>query len=949
MGVGVERRGEGRLSLQARLWSVALFAASMIVLSPPVVEGQTASSEITGQVTDSSGGVLPGVTVTVIHLETGTTRQAITDQRGSYVFQALNIGQYAVAAELEGFKAVRRQGVTLAVGQRATLDFQMELGTLEDAVIVTAEAPLVNTTKSEVASNLDLRQMHDLPLVGRDWLSMTALAPGVRSSATGVPTAGAQGNQRTKILVDSNQINRNFNFGATNFEYSQEAIREVLVITNRMSAEYARAGGGVVTAVTKSGTNQLHGSLYGFFRDGKLNAKDWFTNRREPFSNKVYGTTIGGPLIRNKAFYFGSIEYYRKAQTATFGTGIPVLDVTYPIDGRRNVYFGRFDVSVGPKNQLQAKVGRDSRFDNHVSASPGLSAGWHVPQRSWFAGFTLSSVFGTRTVNELTYQYFPMDWERLQINTAPGLIFPSARIGTLDNALFQGSEHMSFVRDTYTRSMSTRFGEHNLKSGAEFIYVNQYGQFGDIWYGNFLFNRNPTDWAAVLAVTRSNDMAGLQSLVDQGLVPVPTNATFALGDARFNTPQPLFGAFVQDDWRITPKFTLNLGLRYDVDFGAFLPDLNTRYTRDHGAPRTDVDNVAPRVGFAYNIRGDNKTVIRGGFGRYFDSIHNNFTFAAQIFNGDTYAQVVTFPGAPARADFMSSPLGGLTLSQVVENPALAAQNIRPMGKDLVTSHTDQMAIGVAHQLTDSIGVQADYLHIIGRNESYYIDTNLYCSGLDPLPVRQFGRPDSRYNVIRTAESEGRSGYDGLQVGLQKRFSANLQWGGSYTLSWSRSNSGGNSQTNIPDPCNLNGIYGPSDADQRHRATFNVVYQFPLGLQASGVVFASSGQRFLTFAGRDVNGDLQNNDLARSADGSKWAWAGGLGEPVLRVDGRVSKMIHLPRDMTFELIAEAINIFNRHNYNTYNGNQSSRIFLQPVRSTDLNFQPFQAQLAVRFSY
>ena len=188
---------------------------------------------------------------------------------------------------------------------------------------------LVDLTSSDVTSNLNLRQMQELPLVGRDWLSMTALAPGVRSTTTGIPTVGAQGTQRTKILVDGNRINRNFNYGSgTNFEFSQEAIREVEVVTNRMSAEFARAGGGVVSAVTKSGTNQLSASAYGFFRDGNFNAKDFFTGKQEPFSNKVTGFTVGGPILKNRFFYFGNMEWTRRTQTNTFGTGVPVLDVT---------------------------------------------------------------------------------------------------------------------------------------------------------------------------------------------------------------------------------------------------------------------------------------------------------------------------------------------------------------------------------------------------------------------------------------------------------------------------------------------------------------------------------------------------------------------------------------------------------------------------------------------
>ena len=940
---------EDRMVIPARQITVAVLTVLLSGAVAATARAQVSSAELRGQVTDSSGAVLPGVVVRAVHADTGVSRETVSSDRGSYILQALAVGRYTVTADLPGFTAAKRDNMMLAVGQQGTLDLQLQLGGIQEQVTVAGGAPLVEVTKSDISSNLDMKQIEGLPLVGRDWLSMAVLAPGVRSTTTGVPSSGAQGNQRTKILVDGNQINRNFNFGqGTNFEFSQEAIREVLVVSNRMSAEFARAGGGVVSAVTKSGTNTLNGSVYGFFRDGKLTAKDWFTGIKEPFKNKVSGFTIGGPLVKNKLFYFGNMELTRRTQTSTFGTGIKELDVTYPIDFNRDVMFGKIDYQVSAAHNISGRVGHDKNRRLFQTASPGLSAGWHVPQVGKFAGVTVTSVFGPRTVNEFTYQFFPFEWGRDQTNTAPGFIFPAARLGTSNNALAFGmKEDMTFLRNTLTHSA----GNHNIKTGVELVYVDNSGSFGDIYYGNFLIPGNPTSWGPVLDAVKANDMVALQRLMDQGVFPVPTSATFGVGDPSFSTPQPLFGVFIQDDWRIGPKFTLNLGVRYDLDTGAFITDLDTRYTRDYGKPVTDVNNIAPRVGFAWSLTEKDRSVIRGGAGRYFDSVHNNFTFAAQIFNGDTYAQITTFPGQPARPNYIVDPLGGVTLQSIVANPKLAAQNIRPFSKDFVTSYTDQFAIGLAHQLTDQLAFQADVLHIRGRNEGYYVDSNLFCDAAtgDPKPVRTFGRPDPVYNVIRSASSGGKSRYDGLQLGANKRFSDNYQFGASYTLSWSHSNSGGNSQTNIPDPCNLDGLYALSAEDQRHRGTFNMVYQFPWDIHVSGVVIAASGQRYLTNAGRDLNGDLENNDLARNPDGSKMPWAGAIGDPVLRVDMRASKIIHLVRRAKVEVIAEALNLFNRKNYNIYNGNQASPAFRRPSRSQDLNFQPFQAQLAFRFTF
>ena len=302
--------------------------------------------------------------------------------------------------------------------------------------------------------------------------------------------------------------------------------------------------------------------------------------------------------------------------------------------------FARFDYRFNDTHQLNLRTGRDKNRQLYATASPGLSAGWHLPQRGWLVGGTLTSVFGSSTVNELTYRYFPFDWTRDQQNTAPGLVFPTARLGTSNNALAFGlKEYMTFLRDTISHNHSTRWGDHNMKTGVEYVYVAESGAFADIYFGQFQFPGNPLDWTSTLATVNANDMAALQRLVASGVVPVPTNATYGIGDPRFDTPQPLLGLFVQDDWRVHPRVTLNLGLRYDVDYGAFITDLDTRYTRDHGKPETDMNNIAPRVGFAWSLDDSNRTVVRGGIGRYYDQVHNNFTFAAQIFNGDTYAQV----------------------------------------------------------------------------------------------------------------------------------------------------------------------------------------------------------------------------------------------------------------------------------------------------------------------
>ena len=924
------------------LWIVLVLFASTPALA------QVSTATILGVVQDTTGAVVPGVTVTVKNVNTGLTRTVETDGAGRYRASQLAVGAYEVQAVLPGFRTAVMSGITLNVGREAVIDLTLEVGATTEQVTVTGEAPLVESTKSDVAANIDVRQMTNLPLVGRDWLSMLAYAPGVRGSGTGTPSVGAQQSRRTRVLVDGKKIDDSTNMSTTNMEYSQEAIREVRVLTNRMSAEYANAMGGVVSAVTKSGTNNLNGSVFGFFRDGSLNATDFFTGKKEEFSNKVVGGTIGGPIVSDKLFFFGNIEFRRRNQTQSTGTGIPEVDVEYPFDFKRDLYFLRFDYQLSQNHQLNFRGAYNFSEQVNTSVSDHPSNGWSFPKQGWQAGFQLTSVVGTRGVNEFGYQYFPTSFHRKLNSGFPALQFPAADLGTRTNSLYSQGERFNQIHNNFSYTQ----GEHTLKIGAQFDYENNVGLFCNGCTGSYQFQEDPTDWAAVVDVVNRKDRVGLQSLVDQGIVPIPNQARLAIGDATFKTPQRQWGVYFNDDWKVTPRLTLNLGLRYDVDFGAFYPQLRSRFVTDANATSDDTNNVAPRLGFAVDLTGEGRIVLRGGAGRYFDRINNNITFAHKVFNGDTLGQIVTFPGDPPRADFMIDSLGGITLADVIAGGAIS--DIRPNAGNIEVPYSDQLAIGVSAELTRNIGLTADFLHIVSQRETAQIDRNIFCDPAtkEPLPVREFGRPDPRYNRIRLVDSSGHSRYEGLQMGVNKRFADKFQFAGTYTLAWTYADGsnlhfGGGS----PSVCNREILFGLSDRDQRHRATLNVVYELPYGFQLGGVIFTGSGTRFLTNAGIDLDGDLDRSDLALNPDGSKMPRAGGISDSVFRVDLRVSKRIVYHQEKHIELLAEFFNLFNRENYDParYEGRQSSSNFLGPRRSTSLNFQPFQMQLGFRFLF
>jgi hypothetical protein len=929
-------------------WRLRFLVCLVMATFPLCIDiaAQVADAELQGTVTDEGGGVLPGVTITVTHVETGTSRPVITNERGRYLLRGLRVGRYLVTAELPGFATVTRENLNLLLGQSTTLDLVMTVAALQETVTVSGESPLVDTTRSTIGSNLDLQQMQDLPLNGRQWLGMTFVAPGVRSSTEGLPSSGAQGAIRTKINVDGLQTNQSTNFNAVNIDFSQEAVREVQVLTNRFSAEYARAAGGVVNAVTKSGTNAFAGSFYGFFRNDKFNATDWFTGRVEPFEDNQIGTTFGGPLRRDRLHFFVNWESERRPQTQTSRTGIGAIDSTFPIDFTKDMGLARVDYQLTTAHRMGLRYAYTKTQQTNENVVDHPSNGWTYPTEGNSIHLSSTWSITQNVLNEVKAQYLKFAWNRKPNSPFPRLDFPAADLGVANNALSDKNERFIQVRDDLSWFTSSRWGEHSVKTGFEFFHENVYGAFGDNWFGDYLFSRNPTDWGAVVDVVEANDRNGLQRLVDSGVVPTPTRALFAIGDPTYSTPVSLVGGYIQDDWKPTGRLTLNLGLRYDIEFGAFLTDFTSRYIqtpREHG----DNNNWAPRFGFAYDISGNATTVIRGGGGRYFDQIHQNIILGQRVFNGDTFAQVNVLYNQ--RPDFMINPLSGITIASVV---AGTPSDIRPMSRDLETPYSDQLSIGVAHELTDSLALQADYIHIEGRKEMYTRDVNLFTNPAtgDPLPVVTFGRPDRRFAAIREVQSDGRSRYDGLQVAATKRFSNRHQYQASYILSRSYADSGQTHTYTTPEPTRpISDLYGPSERDQRHRFVVNGSVQVPLDVRLSGIVYAASGIRYLTLAGRDLNGDLANNDLARDPDGTKWPRAGAMTDPVLRVDLRVSRQFRLVRSIAVEGIAEVFNLFNRRNYISYNGTQTSSTFLQPRRSADLNYQPRMAQFGFRLTF
>jgi outer membrane receptor protein involved in Fe transport len=552
--------------------------------------------------------------------------------------------------------------------------------------------------------------------------------------------------------------------------------------------------------------------------------------------------------------------------------------------------------------------------------------------------------------------------------------FPAVTIGGnigggLENpSYFLGKDDLAVYFD--------KGGQHNVKLGGSFEYAQVKGHFDQYVNGIFFYNRNPPNLDTCCA---GDD----QSKWDESQFPSPTRYTQALGDPSISARTRILSAYAQDDWRRNDRLTLNLGLRYDIEFGALGNDITGLVQQPFPNQKL---NLQPRLGFVYDLTGDQKTLLRGGTGLYYSQVFLNVTFYVEQTNHVRLLTVnATNTGNP---NFANDPLMGQTYKDFVNrigDPAYPL-DVYILPSDTVTPHVWNSSIGIQRQLSTNMVLAVDYVFDTSHSQLHSVDTNLFCclpdgnakpvnSGIYPELggfVQGAGRPDPRFNNIRAYKTDGRADYKGFQVALDKRFSRNYQFGATYLLSYNNDSLGQAGAQSFPsnqfDP---GAEYGPSVYDQRNRFTFNWVAKLPYNFNFSGLVFNASGMaRSITVGGRDIFGiaPVAQNQGARPTCGSDPSFAtacAALGipngtrvpvnpwttDPVFRVDVRVARPISLTRGMEFLPSIEIFNLFNRQNNDpaTHNINMTSPRFIQPGPSSSLPYLPRQVQFGARFSF
>jgi len=803
----------------------------------------------------------------------------------------------------------------------------MSVAALKEDVVVTGEVPLVSTTKSEIGLTVTPKQISELPLNGRNFMELALLAPGVKvpleRTSTDVSFGGSSG-RSTYVQVDGAD-NNDDTVGGGETSFSMESIREFQVVTNRFSAEFGRTSAGVVNIVTRSGTNDLRGGTFGFFRDDVLKASNWFTGRKEPFSRKQYGGMIGGPILKSRTHYFVNVERQADAETAVPNTGFSYLDT--PVDATNDVLlaFTKIDHQLAEDHRLFASYAAtySEVANQNIGGSATVEYGTHRIRKTHAATLGETWVISNRAVNDFRFLYRNHDTQASANVNKPALLFPSAMLGTRTNYPQNRTEERLQFRDDFSYFVPDWKGTHSFKAGVDLARVDYTVFFANTTRGAFTFTQNPRDFR------------------DPSTYPAPTRYQQGLGRFDPSDHTSTFNVYLQDDWQPTKRMTMNLGLRYEVELGAANNNFKTERSDLVQPKKTDVNNVGPRVGVTYDVTGAGNTVVRGGFGVFYDQFILNMSFNEKLFNGETFviADIRPTAGQPIS---LTDPLGGRTFEDFLRTAGASAVQI--LDPNLSVPYTFQTSIGIQRRLGSAIGVTADYVRVDGRDEILRRDANLdpNCFNLNA----GCRRPDARFSTITRSESIGSSVYNGLHTSVTYRggrVATQVAYTLSKALNYGDDPAFGSPRSNqfdlVPD-------WGPSANDRRHTIVVNGSVLLPYGLQVSGIVNGGSGYVILgTRVSEDLNGDGIFNDRPAGVGRNSFR-----SDPTVKTDVRVTKTVKLAR-LNLQGITEVFNVFNRRNYDpsAYGNRIGTSTFLRPGSSTTPYFQPRELQLAFRINF
>lgn len=910
------------------LGCVATLLVSLLLAAPTAAQVTTA--DITGRVLDQNGAAVANVTITARNLATGHERTTQSDQEGNYTIPELPPGTYEITAEAPNFSKAVVKDYRINVGTTVTLNIDLKPGQITEIVNITADSLQIETTRSDLGGVVTPEQVQNLPLLNRTFAALSVIMPEARPVGNFDPTKTRVGNvafnggdgRQVDVNVDGGD-NKDNVVGSLLQNFSYESIQEFQVLQHRWTAEQGRAVGGVVNVITKSGSNEFHGSFFSNFRDEKLRAFDFFENQRKAatpsfekpsFSRQEVGGSIGGPIARDDVFFFFALEHFRERQNVPVSqaaaTQIPLIPgsdfvseiptpyndtlltarVDHHLTDRQSMFYRfAYQKNDSPNDQVATPATTDLTGGNTDDNKLYSFVGNHT--------WTLSP----SKLNQFSFHFQDFNNAILAVTTEPQLQFPGPiTIGANTNVPQATTERKFQFRDDF----SWQKGKHGMKFGVNYIHTELGGFF-------FFGSKGYTiAWFDPPSTIASNTSRYPQGFATPGAVQ---NISFADGEGTHDQTIHQLAFYFQDDFKVTRNLTLNLGMRWDSNIGN-LPDQTNNRTililqqLNHPLARAitqDPEKLSrttpswtefqPRFGFAWDPQGQGRTVIRGGYGIFYDQLFQNLTlFSLTQSNPVLYQTILSLtntevgvgqlPTFRFGVDPLPTPPPGFSIAD------LAVGGFgRINDPDASEPYVQKFSIGVETQLTDSITLSSDYVHTLGLNEPRVQVINprieQICNSAypgstpaSPLCVRgvnsrvfdrafvDAGLPANRIEQINMIGTTNRSLFDSWTTTLKWRTRKHL-FSGSYVLGSSRSWGGqpvasysGNGIATTPENQFKPEEFGPTRLDERHRVVLSGVFNFRWGLQLAPIVQLASSRPFSANTGLDIDGDgLATND------------------------------------------------------------------------------------------
>jgi hypothetical protein len=906
-------------------------ALLLLILSPILLNAQETltRASVSGRVVDPSGAVVPHATVLATELATNQSSTTQTDDQGRFRFPYLAVGTYRIRSQINGFAETARQ-IQLSVGAAFNLTLQLSMLETTANMQVTAQQPMVEGDRSQISETVSQAEIANLPYEGRNYLDLALLLPGVSPTNTASTQTLAE---TSEVVGQGYSVNSQRNFsnsfvvdglsdnddaaGVAGNVFGLDVVREFQVVTAGGQAEFGRALGGYFNLITRSGTNKLRGTAYGFLRNQRLNAENALSGSKLPLTQGQYGASLSGPLQRDRTFLFGNFEEGRlntdgiitinPANAAQINTRLlavgykaPLLAVgsskttLFPTTLHTDTLFLRGDHRISQGDQFNARYSLyklSSRNARGAGALAAVSDGTSVYDTNHTIALSNIATLSPRMFNETRGQ-FSYDSLNAPPNDEVGPVVTISGTATFGRFSSSPTARQNYLYEAVD-NLVMEHGAHTLKTGVDFLFNDDTITFPMSLRGAYTFS------------SLANFLSGTYNT--QGY-------TQSFGTPSVQQNNPNIGFYAQDEWKLAPSFTLNAGIRYDLEF------LHTIHT--------DTNNVSPRIGFAWSPYASRRTVVRGSYGLYYDRIPlrplANALLSAHNTTDPTQAALLSYTFSPGQAGAPTFP------NVALAPPAGALLNYATMNPNIRTPYSQQASLEVEQQLSATSSLAVSYQHLRGLHLISSINTNINVDGTRPDPTRGNVKPyDSRFD----------SSFDGLEVSFQQR---PVPWGSarlSYTWSKAIDDVGEFFFSSPLNNFSLREDRGRSDDDQRNRLVFDAALTSPTspannwtshiidGWRLGGILqyyarlpfnitTGTTSKQGTTLrpcaAGFSLTATGGTNPCTEALPGAVIGRNAGIGFDFFSLNARLSRTFALTERVKLEGIAEAFNTLNHRN-------------------------------------